>query len=52
MSDTILKVRNLDMHFGIGGGFFRKSTGVVKAVDQVSFDVIRVSSGLIVSPDN
>ncbi|MCT8161718.1 ABC transporter ATP-binding protein [Pseudoruegeria sp. SHC-113] len=38
MADTILSVRNLDMHFPKG----RKGKGgVVKAVDDVSFDVIR-----------
>ncbi len=41
MADAILKIRDLDMHFGIGTGFFRKSTGLVKAVDQVSLDVFR-----------
>ena len=41
MTDTILKVRDLDMHFGIGGGFFRASTDTVRAVDKVSFDVYR-----------
>ncbi len=40
-SDPILKVRNLNMHFGIGGGFFKKHNSVVKAVDDVSFDVYR-----------
>lgn len=41
MTDVILSVRDLDMHFGIGGGFFRKTTGSVRAVDNVSFDVYR-----------
>lgn len=41
MSDVILSVRDLDMHFGIGGGLFRKATETVRAVDRVSFDVYR-----------
>nr|WP_319385047.1 oligopeptide/dipeptide ABC transporter ATP-binding protein [uncultured Roseibium sp.] len=41
MSETVLKVRDLDMHFPIGGGFFGKPTSTVKAVDKVSFDVRR-----------
>ncbi|WP_298813138.1 ABC transporter ATP-binding protein [uncultured Roseibium sp.] len=41
MSDTILKVRDLNMHFPVGGGFFGKSTDVVRAVDGISFDVRR-----------
>ncbi|MCK0122214.1 MAG: ABC transporter ATP-binding protein [Yoonia sp.] len=41
MSETIIKVENLQMHFPIGGGFFGKSTDVVRAVDDVSFDVVR-----------
>lgn len=41
MSESILEVRDLNMHFGIGGGMFKKSTGIVRAVDQISFDVKR-----------
>lgn len=41
MTNTILKVRDLDMHFSSSGGFFGKTTNVVRAVDQVSFDVMR-----------
>ncbi len=41
MTDTILEVRNLDKHFPLGGGMFRKSTDVVKAVDDITFDVQR-----------
>lgn len=39
MNDPILRVRNLQMHFPIGGQGFRKSTRVVKAVDDISFDI-------------
>lgn len=39
--EAILEVRDLNMHFPIGGGFFRKSTNVVRAVDNISFDVYR-----------
>lgn len=41
MTDAILEVRDLNMHFPIGGGFFGKPTDIVKAVDNVSFDVVR-----------
>ena len=41
MADNILEIRDLQMHFPIGGSFFSKSTDVVKAVDRVSFDVKR-----------
>ena len=41
MTDAILEVENLDMHFPIGGGFFGKATDVVRAVDNISFTVER-----------
>ncbi|WP_299472598.1 ABC transporter ATP-binding protein [uncultured Roseibium sp.] len=41
MTDTILQVRDLDMHFPIGGSFFGKPSDIVRAVDNVSFDVKR-----------
>ncbi len=41
MTDPILEVRDLDMHFPIGGGFFGKPTDIVRAVDDISFDVMR-----------
>ncbi|MEM5503095.1 oligopeptide/dipeptide ABC transporter ATP-binding protein [Ahrensia kielensis] len=41
MTDRILEVRDLNMHFGIGSGFFGKTSGVIRAVDQISFDVYR-----------
>lgn len=41
MSDPIITVENLNMHFPTGGGFFGKPTGVVRAVDNVSFNVQR-----------
>lgn len=44
MTDTILTVQNLDMHFPIGGGFFGKPADVVRAVDDVSFAVYRGES--------
>ncbi len=36
---TILEVSNLKMHFPIRKGFLQKTTGYVKAVDDVSFSV-------------
>jgi len=41
MSETILSVDGLNMHFPIGGGFFGKPVDVVRAVDNVSFSVRR-----------
>ncbi|WP_421904955.1 ABC transporter ATP-binding protein [Mameliella sp.] len=40
MSETIMEVRNLDMHFPSGGGT-RKAGTAIRAVDNVSFDVKR-----------
>ncbi|AAK78162.1 peptide/nickel transport system ATP-binding protein [Clostridium acetobutylicum] len=39
MEEAILKVRNLKKYFPIKTGFFRKTTGYVKSVDDVSFDI-------------
>ncbi|MEP3278281.1 MAG: ABC transporter ATP-binding protein [Stappiaceae bacterium] len=41
MTDTILDVQDLEMHFPIGGGFFGGAKSTVKAVDNVSFTVFR-----------
>ncbi|WP_226781334.1 ABC transporter ATP-binding protein [Oceaniglobus trochenteri] len=37
---TLMEVRNLKMHFPITKGFFKRTIGHVKAVDDVSFDII------------
>jgi len=42
-SDTLLSVRDLKVHFPVGGGLF-KARGAVKAVDGVSFEVKRGST--------
>ncbi|MEN9630192.1 MAG: hypothetical protein RJA10_3420 [Pseudomonadota bacterium] len=42
-ADTLLQVRDLKVHFPVGGGLF-KTKGAVKAVDGVSFDVKRGST--------
>ena len=39
-SKNILEVNNLRVHFPITSGFLRKTTGHVKAVDDVSFSVL------------
>ena len=36
---SLLRVRDLRMHFPRGGGWFKKPAGVVKSVDGVDFDV-------------
>jgi oligopeptide/dipeptide ABC transporter ATP-binding protein len=40
-TDTILEVRNLTMHFSVGGGLLAAGEGVVRAVDGVSFSIRR-----------
>ncbi len=40
-SDILLKVENLKMHFPVYRGVFRRQVGEIKAVDGISFDVIR-----------
>ena len=39
--DTLLEIEGLKVHFPLGGGLFRRSKAVVKAVDGVSFSVRR-----------
>ena len=39
--DVILEVRDLKKHFPITGGFFKRGVGAVRAVDGVSFDILR-----------
>src|SRR5688572_21813935 len=40
-TDTILEVRNLVKHFQVATGFFGGKTGLVRAVDGVSFSIRR-----------
>ncbi len=40
-SDILLKVENLKMHFPVFRGVFQRQVGEIKAVDGISFDVIR-----------
>ncbi len=39
MSETILEVQHLKKYFPIKSGFFRKTIGYVKSVDDVSFEI-------------
>lgn len=41
MTQPLLVVRDLVKHFPVGGGFLSRNTGVVRAVDGVSFEVRR-----------
>lgn len=46
--DKLLKVENLKVHYPIRGGFFNTVKAVVKAVDDVSFEIEKGSSyGLV-----
>ncbi len=38
---TLLEVKNLKKHFPIKGGFFRRVVGQLKAVDDVSFNILK-----------
>jgi oligopeptide transport system ATP-binding protein len=40
MSDPLLQVKNLRVHFPYRHGFFGRSSGSVKAVDDVSFEIV------------
>ena len=37
--ENILEVKSLKMHFPVRKGFFNKTVGYVKAVDDVSFSI-------------
>ncbi|HSG74953.1 MAG TPA: dipeptide ABC transporter ATP-binding protein [Burkholderiales bacterium] len=39
MSQPLLEVHGLVMHFPVGGGMFSKPAGVVRAIDGVSFNI-------------
>jgi oligopeptide/dipeptide ABC transporter ATP-binding protein len=41
MSEQLLRVERLVKHFTVGGGFFGRAPGLVRAVDDVSFEVRR-----------
>jgi oligopeptide transport system ATP-binding protein len=41
VSAVLLEVRDLVKHFPVGGGFFRRAEGTVRAVDGVSFSLRR-----------
>ena len=41
MSELLLSVRDLKMHYPLKGGLFSRSKGVVRAVDGLSFDLAR-----------
>ena len=41
VKDILVSVSNLTMHFPIFKGIFRRKVGQVKAVDGVSFDIVR-----------
>lgn len=41
LDNTIVSIENLSVHFPIKRGFFGKTTGYVKAVDDISFSIRR-----------
>jgi oligopeptide transport system ATP-binding protein len=40
-AETLLAVRDLEVHFPVYSGLFRRQTGLIKAVDGISFDILR-----------
>jgi len=40
-AETLLSVRDLEVHFPVFSGLFRRRTGSIKAVDGISFDIRR-----------
>lgn len=38
---NLLKVENLSVHYDLGGGIFSRQKGVVKAVDNISFEIAK-----------
>ena len=40
-TNTLLEVKNLQMHYPVTSGLFARQTGAVKAVDDVSFTIAR-----------
>ena len=48
MSKNVIEVKNLEKYFDISSGLFRRTKGVVKAVDDISFEIpIGESLGLV-----
>ena len=41
MSSPLISVERLSLHFPLRGGWLRRPSGIVKAVDDVSFDIAR-----------
>jgi peptide/nickel transport system ATP-binding protein/oligopeptide transport system ATP-binding protein len=41
MSNPLLKVENLSVHYDLGGGIFSSKGGMVKAVDDISFQIAK-----------
>ena len=39
MTEQVLEVKGLSMHFPVRGGVFSRQNGIVKAVDNVSFSI-------------
>ena len=42
MSKNVIEVKNLEKYFEISGGLFSRKKGVVKAVDDISFEICRI----------
>ena len=38
-NENLVEVRNLKTYYPIKGGFFRRTVGYVKAVDDISFEI-------------
>ena len=48
MKQNVIEVKNLEKYFDISSGLFRRTKGVVKAVDDISFEIpVGESLGLV-----
>mgnify|MGYP001227609858 CR=1 FL=1 len=48
MSNNLLKIEKLVTHFEITNGIFGRTTGIVHAVDDISFDINKAETLSIV----
>ena len=39
MKKNVIEVRNLEKYYEVSGGFFSRKKDIVKAVDDISFEI-------------